>query len=128
MNVLIRLAHKKLAQFVEIINCKLESNAIMETKLDAKMDVFPILASLVLELLVLHQSALLLVEMVLKVDQNNAIMETKLDAKLAVFPILASLVLELLVLHQSALVLLISVETLFLVMVNNAIMVIKLVA
>ena len=77
------LVHKKLAQFVEIINCKLESNAIMETKL---------------------------------------------DAKLAVFPILASLVLELLVLHQSALVLLISVETLFLVMVNNAIMVIKLVA
>ena len=75
------LVYEKLAQFVEIINYKLE---------------------------------------------NNAIMETKLDAKLAVFPILASLVLELLVLHQSALVLLISVETLFLGMVNNAIMVIKL--
>ena len=75
------LVHKKLAQFVEIINYK---------------------------------------------QEKNVIMETKLDAKLVVFPILASLVLELLVLHQSALVLLISVETLFLVMVNNAIMVIKL--
>ena len=62
--------------------------------------------------------------MVLRVDQNNAIMETKLDAKLAVFPILALLVLELLALDR--LVLQISVETLFLVMVNNAIMVIKL--
>jgi hypothetical protein len=122
------LVHKKLAQFVEIINYKQEKNVIMETKLDAKLVVFPILASLVLELLALHQSALLLVEMVLRVDQKNVIMETKLDAKLAVFPILASLVLELSVLHQSALVLLIYVETRSLVMANNVIMVIKLVA
>ncbi len=99
------LVYEKLAQFVEIINYKQEKNVIMETKLDAKLVVFPILALLVLELLALHQSALLLAEMVLRVDQNNAIMETKLDAKLVVFPILALLVLELLALHQSALVL-----------------------
>jgi hypothetical protein len=67
----------------------------MEIKLDAKLAVFPILASLVLELWVLHQFALLLVETVSRLHQNNAIMEIKLDAKLAVFPILASLVLEL---------------------------------
>ena len=54
------LVHKKLSKFVEIIDYKLEKNAIMETKLDAKLAVFPILASLVLELLVLHQSALVL--------------------------------------------------------------------
>ena len=51
-------------------------------------------------------------------------MEIKLDAKLVVFLILASLVLELLVLDQ--LVLQTYLETLFLVMVNNAITVIKL--
>jgi hypothetical protein len=44
------LVHKKLAQFVEIINYKQENNAIMEIKQDARLAAFLILAILVLEL------------------------------------------------------------------------------
>jgi hypothetical protein len=69
---------------------------------------------------VLHQFAVLLVEMVSRLHQNNAIMETKLDVKLAVFPILASLVLELWVLLQF--VFLNLVATPFYKLDNNAIM------
>ena len=60
---------------------------IMETKLDAKLVVFMMLATLVLELLVLHRFVVLSAETLLKQDQSNVIMETKLDVKLDVLPI-----------------------------------------
>jgi|JI61114C2RNA_FD_contig_91_587284_length_2208_multi_3_in_0_out_0_2 hypothetical protein len=74
-------------QFAEIINYKLDNNVIMETKLDAKLVVFMMSATLVLELLVLHQFVVLSAETLLKQDQSNVIMETKLDVKLDVLPI-----------------------------------------
>ena len=82
-------------QFAEIINYKLDNNVIMETKLDAKLVVFVMLATLVLELSVLHRFVVLSAETLLKQDQNNVIMEIRQDARLDVFLILAILVLEL---------------------------------
>ena len=67
----------------------------METKLDAKLVVFVMLATLVLELSVLHRYVVLSAETLLKQDQSNVIMVIKLDVKLAAFLILAQLVLEL---------------------------------
>ena len=74
-------------QFAEIINYKLDNNVIMETKLDAKLVVFMMSATLVLELLVLHQFVVLSAETLLKQDQSNVIMVIKLDVKLDVLPI-----------------------------------------
>ena len=60
---------------------------IMETKLDAKLVVFIMLATIVLEILVLHRFVVLSAETLLKQDQSNVIMVIRLDVKLDVFPI-----------------------------------------
>ena len=59
----------------------------METKLDAKLVVFIMLATIVLEILVLHRFVVLSAETLLKQDQSNVIMVIRLDVKLDVFPI-----------------------------------------
>jgi hypothetical protein len=59
---------------------------IMETKLDAKLVVFMMLATLVLELLVLHRFVVLSAETLLKQDQSNVIMVNKIGCQTGCAP------------------------------------------